>query len=474
MVPGLSLLLAPLTLVAGPVTSYNVAAVLMPSLAAWTAFLLCRHLTGRLWPSLIGGYLFGFSSYMLGQELGHMQMTSAFLVPLVALIVLLYLEQAIGGWGLVLRLGPLLALQLLFATEVEFTLTLALACALLIGFAVAPAYRHQLISSLVPLAGAYLLAGVLCSPFIYYLLAGLHTEAFHNPQDYNTDPVNFVIPTQVSLVGHDWARPISMRFPGNISERGAYIGVPALLIVALYSWERRRTAGGRFLTLSFVASVLAALGFNLIVHGHRLVELPWAHIGYRALFNNVLPDRLSMYIALIVAVIVSIWAASPGGAVRWLLPLLALASILPYPSPAIWSTAYELPPFVTNARYRDCLTSGEMVLPLPPNRNGDADIWQAADGFRFRMTGGYVATEPPTSFLSSPAARLIAAGGAVPADHANTLREFIREKNVTSIVVDLRQTRYWEAALNRIAKPHKVGGVLLYYITDPARRCPSN
>ena len=49
------------------------------------AFLLCRHLTEALWPSLVGGYLFGFSSYELGEELGHLGMTSVFLVPLVAL-----------------------------------------------------------------------------------------------------------------------------------------------------------------------------------------------------------------------------------------------------------------------------------------------------------------------------------------------------------------------------------------------------
>src|SRR5689334_22444460 len=65
--PGLSLAFAPLTLLFGPLASYNAAAVLMPALAAWAAFLLCRHVTKSFWPSLAGGYLFGFSSWMLGQ-----------------------------------------------------------------------------------------------------------------------------------------------------------------------------------------------------------------------------------------------------------------------------------------------------------------------------------------------------------------------------------------------------------------------
>ena len=36
--PGLALLFAPLTLFAGPFAAYDVAAVLAPAVAAWTAF----------------------------------------------------------------------------------------------------------------------------------------------------------------------------------------------------------------------------------------------------------------------------------------------------------------------------------------------------------------------------------------------------------------------------------------------------
>ena len=49
---------------------FNVAELLVPAVSAFTAYLLCRHLTRSLWASLVGGYLFGFSSYMLGQEQG--------------------------------------------------------------------------------------------------------------------------------------------------------------------------------------------------------------------------------------------------------------------------------------------------------------------------------------------------------------------------------------------------------------------
>ena len=151
-IPGLALLLAPVTLAVGAVAAYNTAAILLPALAAWTAFRLCRHLTRSFWASVAGGFLFGFSSYLTAQELGHLHMTSVFLVPLAALALLRFLEGGLGGWGLVVRLGPLLALQLLFSTEVLFTLSLCLAAGLLLGSVVVPAQRRRIAATLPPLA----------------------------------------------------------------------------------------------------------------------------------------------------------------------------------------------------------------------------------------------------------------------------------------------------------------------------------
>src|SRR5262249_35752807 len=98
-VPGLPLLFAPVPPSAGDVAAYHTAAILLPALAAWSAFLLCRHVTRRFWPSLAGGYLFGFSSYLLAEELGHPHLSSVFLVPLAALVVLRFLESELGAGG---------------------------------------------------------------------------------------------------------------------------------------------------------------------------------------------------------------------------------------------------------------------------------------------------------------------------------------------------------------------------------------
>src|SRR5579864_4398541 len=158
--PGLALVFAPLTLTAGPIVAYNVAAVLLPALAAWTAFLLCRRLTNGFWPSLVGGYLFGFSAFMLGHEEGHLHLTSAFLVPLVALVMLDFVRGRLNRVGLAARLGLLLAAQLLLSTEVFATVTLALAVAVVLASALVRSARPRLLRLAAPLAGGYALAAV--------------------------------------------------------------------------------------------------------------------------------------------------------------------------------------------------------------------------------------------------------------------------------------------------------------------------
>ena len=46
-------------------------------IAAMSAFVLCRRITHSFWPSMLGGFVFGFSSYMMGQTLDHLPDSSS-------------------------------------------------------------------------------------------------------------------------------------------------------------------------------------------------------------------------------------------------------------------------------------------------------------------------------------------------------------------------------------------------------------
>ena len=473
--PGLALAFAPVTWLAGPFVSYNAAAILMPALAAWTAYLLCRHLTGSAWPSLAGGYLFGFSSYMLGQEEGHLHMTSVFLVPLAALLVVRNLEGEIGSRGLALRLGPLLALQVSFSTELAFTLTLALGVAIVLWIVFAPSARRRLVALLAPLAAAYAVAGALLAPFLYYLLTGFHRQAFQPPGIYVADLLNFVVPTRLEAVGAWWANGVANSFPGNNSERDAFLGPAVLAIVVLFVVRFRRTARARVLLALLAVGFVAALGGALFVDGHDTgVPLPWGHIGYWPLFDNTLPVRLTLFISLLVSVAVAIWSAAPGRLwPRVLLPVAAVLSLIPNPASHAWEATASVPAFFTSARYRACLRPNEIVLPLPISGAGDEMAWQAANGFRFRMAGGHITAQEPAAFLHPASIAAIADRNQPPVDPQVVL-DYVRTEHVSTILLDERVDWLWRPLLDRIAPASELGGVLVYRVDGSGVRagCP--
>ena len=265
-IPGLAVLVAPLTLAAGPASTYNVLAVLLPALAAWTAYLLCHHITRSFWPSLAGGYLFGFSSYMLGQTQGHMHMTAVFLVPLVALLVLRYVEQSLSERWLVALLGITLAFQISFSTEVAFTLTLALVVTLLAAYLLVPTVRQRLRQLLLPLVGAYVVAAILASPILINAL--LHPQEVGNPPEwFPGDLLNIVSPTRLTWINSDWSERMSDRFSSSSAESGLYLGLPLLVILTSFAWSWRRSATGRFLIAVFAVGVFCTLGTELDVAG---------------------------------------------------------------------------------------------------------------------------------------------------------------------------------------------------------------
>jgi hypothetical protein len=483
---GPALLFSPLTWAFGSVASYNVAALLAPAVSAWAAFLLCRHLTHAVWPSLVGGYIFGFSSYVLGHMAGELQLTAIFAIPLIALVVVRYVEGALTGRGLIVRLGVLLAVQLLFGLELAFTASLALACALVLAFVFVPEWRRRLVSILVPLAGAYALAAVLTSPFLYYALTGGKISAFIPPVGYRADLLNIFLPTNLEAIGGGWAHSVADHFPGNYTERGAFLGPAVLVIVGLFAWRRWRSPVGRFLLVSLLLTIYGSFGSELTVYGHSVLPLPtpFGHetlnlpvIGMTniPLFNNTLPVRFMMYASLVCAVIVALWTASrPAGArfARFGLPTIAVLALVPNPYVSTWATTFSIPQFFTSSAYRSCLSPGEIVLPEPIGNGGEAILWQAAGGFRFRLAGGRLTTTPPTTFMHPQSLQQISIGNPPAPDQTQALRGYISAKHVTAAIVDERQSSIWTPALNRIAAPQDVGGVLLYSVSGAARTCP--
>jgi hypothetical protein len=254
---------------------------------------------------------------------------------------------------------------------------------------------------------------------------------------------------------------VSARFPANEFEQGAYLGLPALAIAALYFRRRRRDPAARFLALSLAAALVASLGTALHVAGHRVAPLPYRLLVGLPVFSNVLPARLMLYASLAAAAVVALWAASSASRpLRIVLPALAVAALVPTLDAHRWSRTPSLPDFFAKGEYKGCLEPGENVLVLPYNYLGESVYWQAVADFRFRMPGGQVAAFIPDEFAGTTVIRLIH-------DHSHpedgpAVVDFARSKGVTTILVDPTDPWPWTTILRNLPAPRAVGGLLLY------------
>ena len=462
-VPALALILSPITVLAGPVVAFDLAAVLLPALAAWTAFLLCRYLTGSVWAGLFGGYLFGFSSYILGHEEGHLNLVAVCLLPLMVLVIVRAFRLELPRRGLALRLGVLLGVEILLSTEVFVTLTIALILALVLALLVVPATR----AAIGPVAGsivcAYVVGSVIASPFLYYALSDFVSGQFTTPEVFVSDGANLVVPTGTNAFAGASSARVAAHFPGNELEQTAYLGVPLVTLLVLFFLTRWRTAAARFLFLAFTAAMLLAFGRELIVDGKSVVSLPWSWVDGLPLLDNVYPGRFTLFASLAVAVAGAVWCASPGRQ-RWLaiaLPVLIVASLVPSIGGNRWKENLHVPAFIAEHIYARCFTKDESVLVLPYGYAGGSTLWQAQSGFAFRMPGGEVGDEAPPSFRIGIVDTLRFDG--VPPGGGADVVAFARDKGVGAILVDPTDAVDWSQVLDS-AGLHgtQAGGMVVY------------
>ncbi len=238
--PLLSILSIPLQLTLGEPATYNIVVALALPLAAFSAFLLCQRVTGTFWPSVVGGYLFGFSPYMLGQVLAHLNLVSVFPVPLIALLTLRRFDAAISARRFTILLAALLTILFLSFPELFATVTIVSGFSLLLALALfGEETRARLIGLIIPTLAAYAIAAAVLSPYLYYMLARGYPHApIWKTGSYSADLLAFLVPTETVALGTvSSATAITRTFQGDLYENGAYLGLAIILFVEVF---RRR------------------------------------------------------------------------------------------------------------------------------------------------------------------------------------------------------------------------------------------
>ena len=384
---GLALAAAPLTAAAGPVPTYNVLILLAPVLAATTAFLLAQRITRAFAPSLVAGFVFGFSSYELGHLLGHLPLAFTALVPLVPYLVLLRHDGDLSRRVFVAALAAVLALQFLIVTQVFFSLVVLGALVAGAGWVILG--RRGVQRTLAETAVALVVATVLVSPVVAYAFVSDAAAPARSPYAESADVLNYVVPT-----GRTWLRPpgsgeITSRFTGTAAEHGAYLGVPLLILALLgMRWSSRPR---RLLVVALALAVLLSFGTRIKVAGEVVGIGPWDLLARLPVVGSALPVRLTLYTALLAGLLVALALTDRRSAARWALAAVGMVALLPDLGLPRWSSDVPRPLFFADDRSERHLPEGATALVLPYGPSGWSMLWQAETDFHFRLVGGHFA-----------------------------------------------------------------------------------
>jgi hypothetical protein len=478
-VPAASLALAPVTAAFGPVVSFNLTLLLSAPLSGWAVFLAARRLTGRFWAALLGGAVYGFSSFEVSHSFaGHFNLTVNMLPPLMLYLVLLWRDGKLGRAAFTGLLAIAMALQFYLFLEAFTAMTLLWAAALVIGYAVAGPPARRTVARLAGLAGiAYVLALVLVSPYLLYALRHYPANFVRYSSKYLLDPVNLVVPRPDRLFFLTPLTHYAQSVRGFSS--AAYVGIPLLLVMillAVTTWSSRIT---RLLVILFAVFLLIAIGPRLMINNTVLFSLPWSALWSLPIMHSAEPVRFFVVDFLVLAMILTLWLARPmrsrlGLASQWLLGLLSVAFILgnlptasdvivqPVRAGHVLSHTNALPAFMTGGLYRRYLRPGETVVVVSERGNAGM-LFQADADFYLRIAGGFVNESLSTASGLPPA--VVALRHDTPATREQ-FRAYVRRAGVSAVLVEQAWSARWMKVFAKMGLPAvRAGGVIIYDTT---------
>ena len=220
-----ALLLTPVTILLGPLVSYNMLAVLGMWLSGWVAFLAVRRYSRRWLPAAVAGLLYEFSPYMASQIVGHPHMFVAVFPPLLIIFAdEILVRQRHRAWLIGGLLGLAAAAQLLTGTEM-LTISVLMAIPALITVAIVfrSQIRRRLDHAVHALATALAVFVVVAGYPLYLLFLGPQRPGGAlEGYSWIARPESFLIPTHLQLLSG----------PTSILDSSVYVGVPLLVLAA--------------------------------------------------------------------------------------------------------------------------------------------------------------------------------------------------------------------------------------------------
>jgi hypothetical protein len=410
LLPGV--LLAPVTLLAGPQASLTILLTAGFAGSAISLFVVLRRWDASLSAAALGGAVYGFSPALIAAGMGHFQLQFAVLPPLIIDAVL----RLITGRGRAIRtgvwLGLMTAAQLFIGEELLVDTVVAAAVivvVLVLGHptAAVEAVRGRIPTIAAGLGAAAIVIALTCGYALWAQFRGplaSHGSPWQVPE-FHSYPYVFVTPSGALLFHTASSAATAAAYPEPLPEYLAYLGWPLLIVAVVAAVCFWRDPKVRLTAVTCAVLELFSLGavggtFAGIRYSGSVV--PWHWLAHLPVLADVLPDRFAILADGAAAALLAfaldrarrlaqrrqnqrlIGLAAAAVAVLAVLPLTPrpLPATAVSPAPAGWQAAFA----------RLGLASGAHVLVIPDLKFGIR--WQSETGVPGSMVGGGDFTEP--------------------------------------------------------------------------------
>jgi hypothetical protein len=503
--PLLGIVGLPITVLFGPIATFNVLLDLAIFASAMSFYAMARRFVSW-WPAaFLGGLAYGFSPFTAATANGHLFLLFQAVPPLLILFVDRFLrsDKASPVWAGV-AVGLCFVAQFYISTEVFASLVVMTGIAIVIGAGYVvrthvPLDRRRMVTFA---ASAVIIVGLGIGYGAWLAVAGpQHITGPAQPASaiagVTVDPLGLVVPTldQHFTFGHATLGDslVALRTPNwhivfdSPIENGSYVGVPLLLALVVGSIVLRRKRLALFATAMGVIALIMSFGSQLHYDGHRTgIPLPYFVIAHLPLLDSSVAARWITYFWLFAALLLTLLLDAvyravatrrrfgrPGAAV--VSGLVAVAVLLPLvPAWPYSASAASVPAWFTTGARSLPAGSAALVYPVASSADDAAMLWQAMAQMEFRMPGGFAVIpgkngantfNGQSSPLQDALAQCEGGASAVPDFPPAAVRTQLRRWHTRTVAVvptapgAACATKLFTDALG---PAHRAGGVLLW------------